>query len=52
MGDVFMSLIHTAMLNEVDPFEYLTTLLKHGPQVAKYPAQWLPWNFRQIIQPA
>ena len=52
VGDVFMSLIHTAMLNQVDPFEYLTTLLKHGPQLAKNPAQWLPWNFRQTLQPS
>ena len=52
VGDVFMSLIHTAMLNPIDPFEYLTTLLKHGPQLAKNPAQWLPWNFRQTLQPS
>ena len=29
VGDLFMSLIHTCELNEVNPFDYLTQLQKH-----------------------
>ena len=29
MGDLFMSLIHTCELNEVNAFDYLTELLRH-----------------------
>jgi len=46
VGDVFMSLIHTAELNEVEPFDYLVTLLRHGKTVGKAPADWMPWNYR------
>jgi transposase len=31
VGDVFMSLIYTAELNDVPPFEYLIALLPHIP---------------------
>jgi hypothetical protein len=50
VGDIFMSLIHTATLNQVDPFAYLTTLLRNVTDVAKHSAQWLPWNFRKNRQ--
>ena len=52
VGDIFMSLIHTCQLNTFDPFEYLTALLRHPQQLAAAPAQWLPWNFRQNLQPS
>ena len=29
VGDLFMSLIHTCELNEANPFDYLTELLRH-----------------------
>jgi hypothetical protein len=29
VGDLFMSLIHTCELNKVNPFDYLTELLRH-----------------------
>ena len=47
VGDLFMSLIHTCELNEVNPFEYLTELLRHRAEVTVYPAQWMPWNYRR-----
>ena len=46
VGDVFMSFIHTAEINEVKPFDYLVALLRHPKQVAKAPANWMPWTFR------
>ena len=52
VGDIFMSLIHSCQLNNVDSFAYLTALLRHPQQLAAAPAQWLPWNFRQNLQPS
>jgi hypothetical protein len=45
IGDLFMSIIHTCNLNNVNPFVYLTTLQKHCPDVSKNPQQWMPWNY-------
>jgi transposase len=44
VGDRFMSLIHTCELNKVNPFDYLTELLRHPAEVAVHPAEWMPWN--------
>jgi hypothetical protein len=44
-GDTFMSLIHSAELNGVEPFEYLIELLKHPEEVRQNPAQWMPWSY-------
>ena len=49
VGDLFMSLIHTAELNGVEAFDYLVTLLKHPEQLAKTPADWMPWNYRETL---
>jgi hypothetical protein len=46
VGDVFMSLIHTAELNRIPSFEYLVALLRYADEVAKSPADWMPWNFK------
>jgi transposase len=45
VGDQYMSLIHTCELNGVNPFDYLTTLLRHADEVAAAPAAWMPWNY-------
>jgi len=47
VGDLFMSLIHTCELNRVNPFDYLTALLRHPAEVAVRPAEWMPWNYRR-----
>ena len=49
VGDMFMSLIHTAELNGANPFDYLVALLRHPQPVAKEPSQWLPWNYRDTL---
>ena len=49
MGDLFMSLVHTCELNNANPFDYLTELQKHAEKVAKHPAAWMPWNYRQTL---
>ena len=44
-GDTFMTLIHSAELNGVEPFEYLIELLKHAEDVKREPGLWLPWTY-------
>jgi transposase len=51
VGDVFMSLIHTAELVGVNPFDYLTELLLHPAQIRDGADAWMPWNYRQALQP-
>ena len=50
VGDLFMSLIHTCELSGVNPFDYLIELQKHAEELAKHPAAWMPWNYRQILR--
>ena len=52
VGDLFMSLIHTCALNHINPFDYLTELQKHTTELARNPAAWMPWNYRETLQPA
>jgi len=49
VGDTFMTIIHTAELNGVDPFDYLVMLLRHPQQIASAPGEWMPWNYRQTL---
>ena len=49
VGDLFMSLIHTAELNGVDPFDYLVALQRHHEAVEKSPADWMPWNYKDAL---
>ena len=49
VGDIFMSLIHTAELNHENPFDYLVALQRHAHNVAETPADWMPWNYRQTL---
>jgi transposase len=49
VGDVFMSLIHTAELNGVAPFEYLVALQRHHQEVARNPDAWLPWTYEATL---
>lgn len=50
VGDMFMSFIHTAELNEVDTFDYLVTLQRHTKAVAANPSEWMPWNYKEAIE--
>lgn len=52
VGDLFMSLIHTCELNGANPFDYLTELQKHTAELAKNPAAWMPWNYRETLAQA
>jgi len=46
VGDLFMSLIYTCQLNDVNPLDYLTQLQRHADQVAANPELWMPWTYR------
>ena len=50
VGDLFMSLIHTCELNGVNPFDYVTELQKHADKLSAQPADWMPWNYRDMLQ--
>ncbi len=49
VGDIYMSLLHTAELSGENAFEYLTALLENEADVATDPAAWLPWTFRATL---
>jgi hypothetical protein len=45
VGDLFMSLIYTCNLADVNPFDYLIALQKNSADLAEHPEKWLPWNY-------
>lgn len=45
VGDIYMSVIHTAELTGVAAFDYLVALLRNAEKVAVSPADWMPWNY-------
>jgi hypothetical protein len=49
VGDVFMSLIHSAELNQVNPFEYLVALQRYHALVEENPEEWMPWNYADTL---
>ena len=51
VGDLFMSLIHTCELNGVNPFRYLTELLRRAEEVTRSPENWMPWNYSENLEP-
>jgi hypothetical protein len=49
VGDVYMTLIHTAKLHRKNPFHYLTALQRNYKAVADKPANWMPWNYEHTL---
>jgi transposase len=49
VGDLYMSLIHTAELNCANPFEYLVALLRNHAFVEENPEEWMPWNYQETL---
>ena len=49
VGDLFMSLIYTCQLSNANPFDYLTVLLQNSDQFVREPAEWMPWNYAQML---
>jgi transposase len=50
VGDVFMSLIHTAELCDANPFDYLVALQRHADTMERDTAAWMPWNFTEALE--
>jgi len=50
VGDLFMTLIHTAELCGADPFDYLVLLQRHPREVARDPGRWMPWNYKAALE--
>lgn len=46
VGDILMSIISTAIENDLNPIEYIETLLKNQSEIIKNPRNWLPWNLK------
>jgi hypothetical protein len=49
VGDLYMTLIHTAELHRQNPFDYLKALQHRHADVARNPGDWLPWNYRATL---
>ncbi len=49
VGDLYMSLIHSAELNGANPFEYLVALLRNHAFVEENPEEWMPWNYQETL---
>ena len=49
VGDLYTSIIHTCELNEINPFDYLNTLLRNPKAVEQAPADWMPWNYEVAV---
>jgi len=50
VGDIYMTLIHTAELAGANPFDYLCELQRHAGEVKANPRQWMPWNYRETLR--
>lgn len=50
VGDIYMSLIHTAEFHGANPVDYLTELQLHAEDVASCPEEWMPWNYRATLE--
>ena len=49
VGDLFMSLIHTCQLCGANSFDYLIELQRHAQELATSPAEWMPWNYQEVL---
>jgi len=50
VGDLFMSLVSTAVENDVEPVAYLTDCLRNQEDLAKRPEHYLPWVYRERMR--
>lgn len=49
VSDIYMTLIHTAVLHKVNPVDYLTALLRNSRHVRTAPERWMPWNYAATL---
>ncbi len=48
-GDLFMTIIHTSELEDVNPFDYMVALAKHSNEISENPQNWMPWNYKENL---
>ncbi|MCP4896577.1 MAG: IS66 family transposase [bacterium] len=51
VGDLFMSLIYTCRISNVNAYDYLTELQRNADQAALDPGNWMPWNYTYQLTP-
>lgn len=44
-GSVLVSVIETCCINNINPFDYLISIMKNKKEVRLNPSVWLPWNY-------
>ena len=44
------SLIYSAAQNNVNPYDYLTSVFTHKDKVEQNPSNWLPWNYHLALE--
>jgi hypothetical protein len=49
VGDLYMSLIHTAELCGANPLDYLESLMRNAETLESSPGDWLPWTYRDTL---
>lgn len=49
VGDIYMTLIHTCELNDINALDYLNQLQLHVADITQHPDRWMPWNYRDTI---
>ncbi len=49
VGDVLMSVIHTAARNQINPYDYLNALQQYELDAEINPSDWLPWTYQDRI---
>jgi hypothetical protein len=50
VGDLFMSLIQTCRLHQINAFDYLKVLQQHAGKARQNPRAWLPCTYRATLQ--
>jgi transposase len=51
VASMAQSLIFTAAQNKINPYDYLSTLISYEEEVIYNPKAWLPWNYKEQLEP-
>ncbi len=49
VGDLFMSLVQTCRSNNVNPFDYMLSVVRNAARAKSNPESWMPWNFHTAL---
>ena len=49
VGELLMTWIDSAELNDAEPLDSLVALLWHPESATKAPGEWLPWSYRDTL---